>query len=105
MRPLGFKWNSGRLCTNSLASYCYRYVSSLVIRRSVLDNQSRCLFAQTLAFLQRNISVISSKYNPVADKNEDEVRKCIANVPFPTCQLTHTFTHALIHEGKRSCNK
>ncbi len=54
----------------------------------------------------RCLSVISSKYNPTANKYEEEVRKCIANVsqqPFIYNSLLYPLIK--LFKGKRNCNK
>jgi hypothetical protein len=42
----------------------------------------------------RCLSVISSKYNPTANKYEEEVRKCIANVSHNHLFIIHYYIHS-----------
>lgn len=42
----------------------------------------------------RCLSVISSKYNPTANKYEEEVRKCIANVSHNHLFIIHFYMHS-----------
>ncbi len=61
-------------------THSHRYMSGKVMRQIGLNMHYHRSLPHYISTLHRNMSVISTKYNPIANKYEDEVRKCIANV-------------------------
>ena len=67
-----------------------------VMRRIGLTMHYRRFLPHCISSSHRNMSVISTKFNPIANKYEDDVRKCIANVSSITYMFTQTplLTHS-----------